>query len=212
MSRDEGYIVLTNWVDFKMSTLTTGTINAYLGTWKNPDFCHRGVSKAFTPRIFGNAILKLKGWRRTIDIDLRTQRTQRIFDKCDNHQWPCWKFLPDKASSWGIRSFWGHHRGPSSNWMSADRCEGFTLTTRTQPGASKICLTRDYHSMRKDPKRGYNMILVHSHKRQEDGPAMLSLSDALKMFTWLRSVLDCKHHRMSNYSSRAMAKHSKVAR
>ena len=85
MSRDEGYIVLTNWVDFKMSSLTTGTINAYLGTWKNPDFCHRGVSKAFTPRIFGNAILKLKGWRRTIDIDLRTQRTQRIFDKCDNH-------------------------------------------------------------------------------------------------------------------------------
>lgn len=41
---------------------------------------------------------------------------------------------------------------------------------------------------------------------------MLSLSDALKMFMWLRSVLNSKHHRMSNYSSRAMAKHSKVAR
>lgn len=43
------------------------------------------MSKAFTPRIFHNVILKLKGWRRTIDIDLRTQRTQRILDECDNH-------------------------------------------------------------------------------------------------------------------------------
>ena len=29
-------------------------------------------------------ILKLKGWRRTVDIDLRPQRTQHILDECDN--------------------------------------------------------------------------------------------------------------------------------
>ena len=42
---------------------------------KNPDFCHRGASKVFIPCIFRNVTPKLKGWRRTIDIDLRTQKT-----------------------------------------------------------------------------------------------------------------------------------------
>ena len=52
---------------------------------KNPDFCHRGASKVFIPCIFRNVTPKLKGWRRTIDIDLRTQRTQCILDEHDNH-------------------------------------------------------------------------------------------------------------------------------
>ena len=34
LSRDEGYIVWTDWVDLKMNILNTGTINAYLGTYK----------------------------------------------------------------------------------------------------------------------------------------------------------------------------------
>ena len=42
---------------------------------KNPDFCHRGASKVFIPCIFRNVTPKLKGWRQTIDIDLRTQKT-----------------------------------------------------------------------------------------------------------------------------------------
>lgn len=32
LSEDEGYVVWTDWVDPKMSTLKSGTINAYLGT------------------------------------------------------------------------------------------------------------------------------------------------------------------------------------
>ena len=34
LSRDEGYIVWTDWVDLKMNILKTGTINAYLGTYQ----------------------------------------------------------------------------------------------------------------------------------------------------------------------------------
>lgn len=32
LSQDEGSIVLTDWVDRKMATLKSGTINSYLGT------------------------------------------------------------------------------------------------------------------------------------------------------------------------------------
>ncbi|CAH3152888.1 unnamed protein product [Porites evermanni] len=34
LSRGEGYIVLTDWVDLKMHILKTGTINAYLGMYQ----------------------------------------------------------------------------------------------------------------------------------------------------------------------------------
>ncbi|CAH3152891.1 unnamed protein product [Porites evermanni] len=37
-----------------------------------------------------------------------------------------------------------------------------------------------YQSMREDPKRGHYVILVPNHKRQMDGPAMLSLNNSLK--------------------------------
>jgi len=165
MSRDEGYIVLTDWVDFQsMPTLAHK---------KNPDFCHRGASKVLLH--FSQRDSKVERFEANhLHRSPYTKNTVHSWRMRQSpHQWPCWKFLPVKASSWGIRSFWEHHRGPSSNWMSADRCEGFTLKISTWPGALKNCLMRDYHSMRKDPKRGYNMILVPSHKRQVDGPAML---------------------------------------
>jgi len=34
LSRDEGHIVWTEWVDLKMNILKTGTINVYLGTYQ----------------------------------------------------------------------------------------------------------------------------------------------------------------------------------
>lgn len=49
------------------------------------------------------------------------------------------------------------------------------LRTSTRPGALENATVDDYHSMRTDPATGHSVLLVAEHKRQADGPAMLTL-------------------------------------
>ena len=92
LSQDEGYLVWTDRADVQMGKMKSGTINAYLGTYeKFLQFAIEDRVRATVPeiaddvrRVFANTIPKLKGWRRTVDLDLRPQRTQRILDVCDN--------------------------------------------------------------------------------------------------------------------------------
>ena len=195
LSRDEGYIVWTDWVDLKMNILKTGTINAYLGTYeKFLTFVGEERVRSSLPepsddtkRVFRNVIPKLKGWRRTVDIDLRPQRTQRILDECDN-----------RLTNQDVENFYQSKQvreakvilesATESQFLSERQLTDardylimlITLKTGTRPGALENCRMCDYQSMRKDPKRGHYVILVPNHKRQMDGPAMLSLNNSLK--------------------------------
>ena len=71
LSQDKGYIVWTDWVDPKMSTLKSGTINAYLGTLQKflTFVTEERVRSSSLPtlsadclRILRNTIPKLAGW------------------------------------------------------------------------------------------------------------------------------------------------------
>ena len=94
LSVDEGQIVWTDWVDVKLSTLKSGTINGYLGTYeKFLQFVveERVRASEFPPlhedvrRIFRNIIPKLKGWRRTVDLEGRVNTNQRRMNECTYH-------------------------------------------------------------------------------------------------------------------------------
>ena len=92
LSQNEGYIVWTHWVDVKMNSLRTGTIKAYLGTSEKfltfvvEEQVRSTMRQVSTDakRVFRNVIPKLEGWRKTVDIDMRPQRTKRILDECEN--------------------------------------------------------------------------------------------------------------------------------
>ena len=132
-------------------------------------------------------IPKLKGWRRTVDIDLRPQRTQHILDKCDN-----------RLTSDDVENFCQTKQVREAKVILESATESqflsecqltdardylitlITFKTGTRPGALENCRMCYYQSMRKDPKRGHYVILVPNRKRQMDGPAMLSLNNSLK--------------------------------
>lgn len=85
LSADKGQIVWTDWVDVKLLSLRSGTINGYLGTYeKFLQFVveERVRATEFPPvdddvrRIFRNIIPKLKGWRRTVDLEGRVKTNQ----------------------------------------------------------------------------------------------------------------------------------------
>ena len=81
---DEGQILWTDWVDVKLMTLKSETINGYLGTYQN--FLTFVVedhvrTSEFPPlhddmrRIF-RIIPKLGGWRKTVDLDGKVETNQ----------------------------------------------------------------------------------------------------------------------------------------
>ena len=91
LSADEGQIVWTDWVDVKLLSLKSGTINGYLGTYEKflqfvvEDRVRVTEYPPVDPevrRIFMNTILKLKGWRRTVDLEGRAETNQRQMDEC----------------------------------------------------------------------------------------------------------------------------------
>ena len=195
LSQNEGYIVKTHWVDVKMNSLRTGTIKAYLGTFeKFLTFVVEEQVRSTMPqvstdakRVFRNVIPKLEGWRKTVDIDMRPQRTQRILDECEN-----------RLTNEDVEQF--HHSKhvlkiqslfenvSDGHWLTErEICEAheylltmITLRTVTRPGALEHAKMADYHIMKKDQKRGHYVMLVVQHKRQVDGPAVISFMKELK--------------------------------
>lgn len=75
-----------------MGPKTSGTINAYLGTFEmflafvTIDRIRPGTVPTLAEdvaKILHNTKEKLKGWRRTVDLEMRPQRNQRLLDECD---------------------------------------------------------------------------------------------------------------------------------
>ena len=91
LSQDEGYVVWTDWVVPRMEDLSSGTIRSYLGTYgwfltyvtmdrvrpgQVPDRPH------YVLLILRATLLKLKGWRKTVDIEMRPQRSDKRLREC----------------------------------------------------------------------------------------------------------------------------------
>lgn len=178
-----------------MGPKTSGTINAYLGTFEmflafvTIDRIRPGTVSRLAEdvtRILRNTKEKLKGWRRTVDLEMRPQRNQRLLDECDTRLTidDVEKFKGSRPVVSARKTF---QKAADGMRLTKDEiCEArdlliclITIKTGTRPGALENTQLQHYKSMRRDPVNGDPVMLIPEHKRSVDGPAMLALDEEL---------------------------------
>ena len=89
LTEDEGYIVWTDFVDPRMDEIKGGTLRSYLISYEIflSFVMIERVRKGIVPevdsdsmRIFKNTIPRLKGWRKTVHLE---KKSQDILTECD---------------------------------------------------------------------------------------------------------------------------------
>lgn len=195
LAEEEGYIVWTQWVDRNMGPKTSRTINAYLGTFEmflafvTIDRIRPGTVPTLAEdvaEILHNTKERLKGWRRTVDLEMRPQRNQRLLAECDT----CLtiddveKFKGSRPVVSARKTF---QKAADGIPLTKDEiCEArdlliclITIKTGTRPGALENTQLQHYKTMRRDPVNGDPVMLIPEHKQSLDGPAMLALDEEL---------------------------------
>lgn len=160
LSEDEGYIVWTEWVDRKLESKRAGTVRSYLGAYKHflKFVTKQRVKTDAVPSlspvalaIFKDGKKVISAWCRTIDLDTRPQKTEKILKTCHNRLTndDVEKFHSSKAIL-EIQDFVeaAARRKPLSN---VEKCEVpdyilamLTLTTGTRPGALEKLTVENY--------------------------------------------------------------------
>ena len=195
LSEDKGYIVWTQWVDPNMDYLRFGTIRSYLGSLDS--FLNfvtlECVRKGTVPevhndalRIFRNTIKRVKGWRKTVDLETRPQRTERLLDECDRtlKTADVEQFLESKAVQLTKDVFTKVEEDQVIT--TAEMCQArdsliclTTIKTGTRPGALESATLKHYHSMQRDEDTSKLVLLVPDHKRAVVGPALKGMDSKL---------------------------------
>ena len=129
---------------------------------------------------------RLKGWRHTVDLEMRPRRNQRLLDECDMRL-----TIEDvenfKGSKPVIDARKTFRKTSDGIPLTKDEiCEArdlliclITIKTGTRPGALENAQLQHYRTMRRDPINGDAVMLIPEHKRSVDGPAMLALEEEL---------------------------------
>ena len=197
LSEDEGYIVWTQWVDPNLDYLRSGTIRSYLGSLES--FLNfvtlERVRKGTVPevhddvlKICRNTIKRVKGWRKTVDLETRPQRTERLLDECDKilKTSDVQQFLDSKPIQLTKDVFTKVE--DDQVITSAEMCQArdfllclTTIKTGTQPGALESATLKHYHSMKRDENTGKLVLLVPDHKRAVVGPALIGMDRELEV-------------------------------
>ena len=196
LSADEGQIVWTDWVDVKLLLLKSGTINGYLGTYEKflqfvvEDRVRVTEYPPVDPevrRIFMNTIPKLKGWRRTVDLEGRAETNQRRMDECT------YRLTTDDVKAFLSSPICVNARkifdkANDKYMLTVNKmCEArdylitmISLKTGTRPGALENLKLQEYSQAKADPNTSHKVLLVPQHKRQSDGPAPLAIDKELE--------------------------------
>lgn len=196
LSADEGQIVWTDWVDVKLLSLKSGTINGYLGTYEKflqfvvEDRVRVTEYPPVDPevrRIFMNTIPKLKGWRRTVDLEGRAETNQRRMDECT------YRLTTDDVKAFLSSPICVNARkifdkANDKYMLTVNKmCEArdylitmISLKTGTRPGALENLKLQEYSQAKADPNTSHKVLLVPQHKRQSDGPAPLAIDKELE--------------------------------
>ena len=206
LSQDEGHIVWTEWVDRKLECKRPGTVRSYLGSYRQflQLVTKQRVRTDDVPSLSPVALAIFKdvkdvipAWCRTIDLDTRPQKTEKILQTCDNRLTndDVAKFHRSKAILQIQDLVEAAARGQQLS--SIEKCEVrdyilamLTLTTGTRPGALEKLTLDNYTNARVNPKSGRRVILVPNHKRSVDGPAMLPVEDSVQnlLHVWLKFI------------------------
>lgn len=206
LSEDEGYIVWTEFVDLKMEVLKGGTIRSYLGSYElfltfvTAERVRGGQVPLLdedTLRIFRNTLPRLKGWRKTVDLEKKPQRTEDILQECDTRLTTedvkafhnC--SLVDKTKAIFQRAYEGDTLSVNELCHARDYLLAMiTLRTGTRPGALANATLQHYNSMRTDDSGRYSMLLVPRHTRGVSGPAPLPFNKDLQqlLHTYVNNI------------------------
>ena len=179
-----------------MENLRSGTIRSYLGSYQlflNFVTMER-VQKGIVPeveadvlRIFRNVSRRLKGWRKTVDLDTRPQRTERLLDECfkglKNDDVDA--FLQSKPMQDCKEVFTKAQDGSDITTLEMCKVRDYlicltTIKTGTRPGALETVTLQHYNTMKRDDETDKPVLLVPDHKRGVAGPALIGLDSKLE--------------------------------
>lgn len=194
LSDNEGYIIWTDWADPKMEELSSGTIRSYLRTYQmflNYVTMER-VSSGQVPDLPSNVLLilratipKLKGWRKTVDLEMRPQRNQKRLDECD------YRLTTQDVDSFRLSGVMQNaslllERSKHQTLSIQELClvrdmiiAELTIQTGTRPGALAFAELQHFQTMRANPSTGMRVMLIRDHKRGIAGPAPVTLSQEM---------------------------------
>ena len=177
-----------------MGPKTSRTINAYLGAFEmflafaTIDRVRPGTVPKLAEevtKILRNTKERLKGLRRTVDLEMRPQRNQRLLDEGDT------RLTIDDAekfkASQPVMSVRKTIQKADGILLKKDEiCEArdlliclIMIKTGARPGALENPQLQHYKTMRRDPVNGDPVMLIPEHKRSVDGQAMLALDEEL---------------------------------
>ena len=210
LSQDEGYIVWTEWVDPKMEELSSGTIRSYMGTYEmflNYVTMQR-VRTGQVPDLPEDVMLilqatisKLKGWRKTVDLEMRPQRNRKRLDECD-YRLTTQDVDAFRSSSAMVNARHLLESADQSKLSLPELCSvrdllitELTIQTGTRPGALANASLQDFLTMRQDPVSKMRVMLIPDHKRGVAGPAPVTLSEDMhkKMEAYVTHILPQFH-------------------
>ena len=206
LSEDEGYIVWTDWVDPKMEELSSGTIRSYMGTYEM--FLNYVTMERVRPGqvpdlpqdvmlILRATISKLKGWRKTVDLEMRPQRNRKRLDECD-YRLTTQDVDAFRSSSAMVNACRLLEEAHQRNFTMPELClirdmliTDLTIQTGTRPGALANANMQDFQTMREAPVAKMRVMLIPDHKRGVAGPAPVTLSEDLheKMKVYVTHIL-----------------------
>ena len=185
-----------------MGPKTSGTINAYLGTFETflafvtIDRIRPGTVPTLAEdvtKILRNTKERLKGWCWTVDLEMRPWRNQRLLDECDTPEIDDVEKFRDARPVVSARKTF--QKAADGIPLTKDEiCEAhdlliclITIKTGTRPGALENTQLQHYKTMRRDPVNGDPVMLIPEHKRYVDGPATNGTINRRLPEMWLRS-------------------------
>ena len=140
---------------------------------------------------------KLKGWRKTVDLEMRPQRNRKCLNECD------YRLTTQDVDALRLPSLMVNachllEEAHQRNFTMPELClirdmliTDLTIQTGTRPGALANANMQDFQTMREVPVAKMRVMLILDHKRGVAGPAPVTISEDLhkKMKVYLTRIM-----------------------
>ena len=196
LSKDDGDIVWSNWVDphLEKGTKAPGTIVSYLTSLEK--FYIFLTSRKYDPKkmpplhpnhmaTFQSMKTSLKGWRATVDLRTQDRQVRRYLNECDDMLTSAEmeKLKTSKPYNNGLKALSNADAGKLLSVQEFLEARDLllvklTIATGTRPAPLENAILEDYS--RAKVYDGKKIMLVARHKRSADGPAILGFDSELQ--------------------------------
>ena len=142
-------------------------------------------------------ITKLKGWRRTVDQEMKPQKNRKQLNECDyrltTQDVDAFRSLSVMGNACRLLESAGQH-----NFTMPELClirdmivSELTIQTGTRPGTLASATIHDFRTMREAQVSKMRVMLIPDHKHGVAGPAPVTLTAEMqkKMEAYVRHIL-----------------------